>query len=50
MIYIDAVECFPNDIEEIISIMEEKELRIRAPVEEVELLLQEEIMESADAL
>lgn len=44
----DAVQHFPNDIEEIMSVMEEKELRIRAPLEEVELMLQERVTDLAD--
>jgi hypothetical protein len=48
VLYIDAVEHFPNDIEEIMSVMEEKELRVRAPVEEIELLMQDRVTNSTD--
>ena len=48
MLYIDAVEHFPNDTEEIMSVMEEKELRVRAPVEEVELLMQDRVTKATD--
>ena len=37
-IYFDGGQCFPEEIEKIVEIMEEKELRIRTPLEEIKLL------------
>ena len=35
----DAVQYFPSEVERVMEIMDEKELRMRAPLEEVKLLL-----------
>ena len=39
-LYYDAVLYFPEEMTKILEVMEEKELRIRAPLEEVKLLLE----------
>lgn len=38
VLYLDAVRYLPSELTKITEIMEEKELRIRAPVDEVKLL------------
>lgn len=40
MLYYDAVRYFPEELSKVVEVMEEKELRIRAPLEEVKLLLE----------
>ncbi|XP_070578524.1 LOW QUALITY PROTEIN: nuclear exosome regulator NRDE2-like [Ptychodera flava] len=45
-IYMDAVQYFPEDFQQIVDLMMEKEIRVRAPVEEVELLMQAKQQES----
>lgn len=37
----DAVKNAPDDTQDIVDLMVEKEIRLRAPLEEIELLLQE---------
>lgn len=37
----DAVQHMLDDIEDIVDLMTEKEIRLHAPLEEIELLLQE---------
>lgn len=37
----DAVEHFPDDMQEVLDLMTEKELRLRLPAEELELLLED---------
>lgn len=37
----DAVQKSPDDIQDIVDLMIEKEIRLHAPLEEIELLLQE---------
>jgi hypothetical protein len=37
----DAEEHFPNELQEILDLMTEKELRVRLPAEELELLLED---------
>lgn len=39
VLYIDGIKCFPTDIEEILDTMIEKGLRIRTPLEEIEMLI-----------
>lgn len=39
MLYSDAVKLLPGEAERVSELMEEKELRLRAPLEEVKLLL-----------
>ena len=39
VLYYDAVTHFPEELSKVLEVMEEKELRIRAPLEEVKLLL-----------
>lgn len=39
VLYMDAVQNLPDDIQDIVDLMIEKEIRLRAPLEEVELLL-----------
>ncbi|XP_020039296.1 nuclear exosome regulator NRDE2 isoform X3 [Castor canadensis] len=41
VLYMDAVEHFPNELQEILDLMTEKELRVRLPAEELELLLED---------
>lgn len=37
----DAVEYFPDEMQEVVDLMTEKELRVRLPLEELELLLED---------
>ena len=39
VLYYDVVRLLPSEAESVIELMEEKELRQRAPLEEVKLLL-----------
>nr|XP_002719730.3 nuclear exosome regulator NRDE2 [Oryctolagus cuniculus] len=39
-LYLDAVEYFPDAMQEVLDLMTEKELRVRLPLEELELLLE----------
>ncbi|KAI4568516.1 hypothetical protein MJT46_008314 [Ovis ammon polii x Ovis aries] len=39
-LYLDAVEYFPDEVQEVVDLMTEKELRVRLPLEELELLLE----------
>lgn len=41
MLYLDAVQHFPEEMQEILDLMTEKELRVRLPMEELELLLED---------
>ncbi|XP_063295561.1 nuclear exosome regulator NRDE2 [Pelobates fuscus] len=41
VLYMDAVEYFPEKLQEIIDLMAEKELRVRVPLEELDLLLED---------
>uniref|UniRef100_A0A8C3W8H3 Nuclear exosome regulator NRDE2 n=1 Tax=Catagonus wagneri TaxID=51154 RepID=A0A8C3W8H3_9CETA len=41
VLYLDAVEHFPDEMQEILDLMTEKELRVRLPLEELELLLED---------
>ena len=41
VLYMDAVQHIPDDIQDIVDLMTEKEIRLHAPLEEIELLLQE---------
>ena len=41
MIYVDAVKHLSVELEDIMDLMTEKELRVRAPLEEIEVLLEE---------
>lgn len=41
MLYLDAVEYFPEELQEVLDLMTEKELRVRLPAEELELLLED---------
>lgn len=40
MLYVDAVCYFPEEVERVLEVMEEKGMRIRAPLEEVQLLME----------
>nr|XP_048305387.1 nuclear exosome regulator NRDE2 [Myodes glareolus] len=40
VLYMDAMEYFPDELQEILDVMTEKELRVRLPLEELELLLE----------
>ncbi|KAL7872672.1 hypothetical protein AOLI_G00117430 [Acnodon oligacanthus] len=40
-LYVDAVQLFPERVQEFLDLLVEKELRLRAPMEEVEILLDE---------
>lgn len=37
----DAVQLFPERMQEFVDVMTEKELRLRLPVEELDILLEE---------
>ncbi|XP_047397664.1 nuclear exosome regulator NRDE2 isoform X1 [Sciurus carolinensis] len=41
VLYLDAVEYFPDELQEVLDLMTEKELRVRLPLEELELLLED---------
>ena len=41
MLYLDAMEHFPEEMQEVLDLMTEKELRVRLPVEELALLLED---------
>ncbi|KAF6131796.1 NRDE-2, necessary for RNA interference, domain containing [Phyllostomus discolor] len=41
VLYMDAVEYFPDEMQEVLDLMTEKELRVRLPLEELELLLED---------
>lgn len=41
VLYMDAIEYFPDELQEILDLMVEKELRVRLPIEELELLLED---------
>ncbi|XP_065492011.1 nuclear exosome regulator NRDE2 [Caloenas nicobarica] len=40
VLYLDAVEYFPDQLQETLDLMTEKELRVRVPMEELDLLLE----------
>ncbi|XP_059229514.1 nuclear exosome regulator NRDE2 isoform X1 [Mustela nigripes] len=40
-LYLDAVEHFPEEMQEVLDLMTEKELRVRLPLEELALLLED---------
>ena len=40
-LYMDAARLLPDDLQDIVDLMVEKEIRVRAPLEEIELLMQE---------
>uniref|UniRef100_A0A8B9WTE1 Nuclear exosome regulator NRDE2 n=1 Tax=Bos mutus grunniens TaxID=30521 RepID=A0A8B9WTE1_BOSMU len=40
-LYMDAIEYFPDEMQEVVDLMTEKELRVRLPLEELELLLED---------
>lgn len=37
----DAAQLLSDDLQDIVDLMVEKEIRVRAPLEEIELLMQE---------
>lgn len=41
VLYMDAIEYFPDEFQQVLDLMTEKELRVRVPIEEVELLLED---------
>ena len=41
ILYMDAAQHLPDDLQDIVDLMVEKEIRLRAPLEEIELLMQE---------
>ncbi|XP_018414025.1 PREDICTED: protein NRDE2 homolog [Nanorana parkeri] len=41
VLYMDAVEYFPEQLQEVADLMTEKELRVRLPLEELDLLLED---------
>ncbi|XP_031560255.1 nuclear exosome regulator NRDE2-like [Actinia tenebrosa] len=41
-LYLDAIKSFPDDLQRTIDLMDEKELRVRTPLEEIEILLESE--------
>uniref|UniRef100_A0A4W3JGF6 NRDE-2, necessary for RNA interference, domain containing n=1 Tax=Callorhinchus milii TaxID=7868 RepID=A0A4W3JGF6_CALMI len=42
VLYLDAIEYFPEQLQEIVDLMTEKEIRVRVPIEELEILLEED--------
>ena len=40
-LYMDAVQLFPEHVQEFLDLMTEKELRLRVPMEEVDILLED---------
>lgn len=40
-LYMDAVQLFPEHLQEFIDLMTEKELRLRLPLEELDILLED---------
>jgi hypothetical protein len=38
-LYFDAVKAFPDDLQSTIDLMDEKELRVRTPLEEIDILM-----------
>lgn len=40
MLYYDAITYFPEELEKVLEVMEDKELRVRTPLEEVKMLLE----------
>lgn len=40
-LYMDAVLLFPDNVQEFLDLMQEKELRLRVPMEEVDILLED---------
>ena len=39
MIYLDFVQYFPEKLQEVVDLLVEKELRVRIPLEELDLLI-----------
>lgn len=39
-LYMDAVQLFPEQLQEFVDLMAEKELRLRLPLEELDILLE----------
>ena len=39
VLYLDAAQNLPEDVQDIVDLMTEKEIRLCAPLEEIELLL-----------
>lgn len=39
VLYLDAAQNLPEDVQDIVDLMTEKQIRLRAPLEEIELLL-----------
>ena len=39
VLYLDAAQNLPEDVQDIVDLMTEKEIRLRAPLEEIELHL-----------
>ncbi len=40
-LYMDAVQLFPEHLQEFVDLMTEKELRLRLPLEELDILLED---------
>lgn len=40
-LYMDAVQLFPEHLQEYVDLMTEKELRLRLPLEELDILLED---------
>ena len=40
-LYMDAVQLFPGHLQEFVDLMTEKELRLRLPLEELDILLED---------
>ena len=41
VLYMDEIQYLPDELQDIVDLMTEKEIRLHVPLEEVELLLQE---------
>lgn len=39
ILFLDAIDTFPHLLTDLLTIMSEKEIRLRAPIEEIDLLL-----------
>lgn len=46
-LYMDAVQLFPEHLQEFVDLMTEKELRVRLPLEELDILLEDWHMQTS---
>ena len=49
-IYLDIIEYVPDSLKEVTDLIKEKELRLRLPLEELKVLLEEEKDEEMDEI